>query len=948
MVRVSRAVLLAMVVMAAWAASAFAQPLRPDPRLTPGQLDNGLRYCVFKYPKNANRAAVWLQISAGSMREADDQRGAAHAITHLAFAGSEDFPGQAAVAMLERFGSPTSPDQVSTVTFDQATFQISLPDNSPVSMREALAFFRNVLSGLTLADEDVGRVRDAMVEERSKMLTPSARSGEEMMRRLIPASPLATRPPLPEEAAVQALTPSAVKAFYQAHYRAPAATVIVGGDVDPAAVAGMIKEVLGGLPGGTAPKPVDLAVTPSTTQRAAVIVQSDLPQTTVGFSRVLEPASPLVTVAAQREAWMDMLAAGVFSRRLSEAAKRRELTLTAGGAAVLQASGVRLATVQGTAQAPWNDVLGQVTRVLAQARKFGFSQREVVDARRELVRVLERQARLDDDAPLGMHLSRLNAAIASGAVPMSPTDTLALSRTTLDAITAEELTAYFNAAYDPSHACVFAQVSAGSLTEQGLQEAANAALAADVQAPAEEARVSSLLTKLPEPGLIVEEHADAATGVWSAWLANGVRVHHLQNDSRKDSVYIAISLLGAEILETPSNRGITNAVVATSWAQPATRQYSNAQIRSLLAGRKLSLTGRSGADAAQIRMEAVPEDLDMAFQLAHLLLTQPVVDAPALGTWKSRRLQINQETERNPIQMFERLCADMQYPDDDVRLRSLTNEQIGAIEPPAAQAWANTMIAQWPIEVAVVGDVSQERTKELVARYLGSLPERAKPSPMTWQDKRRRDLPPGPRNATRTVVSSIPQAAVMVAAYGPDKSAVADVRAVTLAAEVLTQRMAKVLQQEKHLVQGARAMLQPGDAMPGFGLLAVRAPCQPAKAPELLASIKEMFEQMAATPATAEEVEAAKKMIISQLEDQSREPKFWLERLETLDYDGLTLEAFGPPAETYGKIEAGEVAAAFGKYYAPDRVISVQVTPVPPPPSQPAQPGARPRLPGAR
>jgi hypothetical protein len=42
-----------------------------------------------------------------------------------------------------------------------------------------------------------------------------------------------------------------------------------------------------------------------------------------------------------------------------------------------------------------------------------------------------------------MHLSRLNAAIASAAVPMSPTDALALSRTALESITAEELTAAY-------------------------------------------------------------------------------------------------------------------------------------------------------------------------------------------------------------------------------------------------------------------------------------------------------------------------------------------------------------------------------------------------------------------------------------------------------------------------------------------------------------------------
>src|SRR5262245_10673438 len=69
-----------------------AEPLPTDPALVTGTAASGLRYMVLRHPNPAGRAGFWLHVDAGSLDEADDERGMAHYLEHMAFNGSQNFP----------------------------------------------------------------------------------------------------------------------------------------------------------------------------------------------------------------------------------------------------------------------------------------------------------------------------------------------------------------------------------------------------------------------------------------------------------------------------------------------------------------------------------------------------------------------------------------------------------------------------------------------------------------------------------------------------------------------------------------------------------------------------------------------------------------------------------------------------------------------------------------
>ena len=62
--------------------------LRWDPAIRTGVLPNGLRYAVQRSSSPKGAISLRLGVGVGSYDEADDERGAAHLIEHLAFDGS--------------------------------------------------------------------------------------------------------------------------------------------------------------------------------------------------------------------------------------------------------------------------------------------------------------------------------------------------------------------------------------------------------------------------------------------------------------------------------------------------------------------------------------------------------------------------------------------------------------------------------------------------------------------------------------------------------------------------------------------------------------------------------------------------------------------------------------------------------------------------------------------
>ena len=113
------------------------------------------------------------------------------------------------------------------------------------------------------------------------------------------------------------------------------------------------------------------------------------------------------------------------------------------------------------------------------------------------------------------------------------------------------------------------------------------------------------------------------------------------------------------------------------------------------------------------------------------------------------------------------------------------------------------------------------------------------------------------------------------------------------------------------------AFSRPGQAYPGFGRVAAQAPTDPARAEALADAIEEMFAAFAAQGPTEAELVVAKQQIANLLDEITTTPGFWIERLATLDYRGLSLDDIARIGADYQRFTAEEVRATFARYHEP-------------------------------
>jgi zinc protease len=104
-----------------------------------GRLPNGIRYYVRENHEPRDRAELRLVVNAGSVLEADDQRGMAHLVEHMAFNGTRNFAKQEIRDYLERVGMRFGADVNAYTGFDETVFSLTLPTDSAGVLDTGLA-----------------------------------------------------------------------------------------------------------------------------------------------------------------------------------------------------------------------------------------------------------------------------------------------------------------------------------------------------------------------------------------------------------------------------------------------------------------------------------------------------------------------------------------------------------------------------------------------------------------------------------------------------------------------------------------------------------------------------------------------------------------------------------------------------------------------------------------
>ncbi|MCC6738634.1 MAG: insulinase family protein [Planctomycetia bacterium] len=936
-------------ILALTAAVALAEdaPLPTDPAVVSGQLDNGLRYLVRKHAVPPGRATVWLHIHSGSLNETDPQRGIAHYLEHMAFNGSENFKPGSLIPFFESLGMQFGRDQNAFTNMEQTTYQLSLPKTDAETLGKGFLYFADVLFRLSLTPEEIESERQIILEERRRGLSARQRTGDYVMERIAPGSLFGQRDTIGTEETVKTVKRPDFLDYYGTWYTASNATLMVVADAEPAEVVKAIRERFGAAP--KKDRPAGRSPGVKATEKSFGIVATDAELTADQVQIVrLEPARPPTLTEGQlRDDLVLRLGVSALNRRLERKVEAGGTSYQSGRvSAGNEGSLLYSAELTGRAVAgKWKAALAELALELQRARAFGFTDRELEAVRAQILSGAERAVETEATQPAGTLVRAMNSAVSAGEPVVSAAQALELLRKLLPSIRGEEVTKRFAREFDFQAAAFVAVLPAGAgvPTEAQLVEAGTAALAVKPEKEAETAGATELMKEVPKAGEVKEVEDHAASKVVSAWLSNGVRLRYRFMDERKNDATVTITLPGGELLESAETRGLTQAAMV-AWSHPATKGLTSAEIRDLMTGKKVNVNsgaggggrgGRGGRGAGagsapgtiSLTVSGSPDDLETGLQLAHLLLTQPRVEAAGFEQFRETMRQIFAETEKSPTQLGARLAGALPFPEDEPRTRPLAAADLDRITLAAAQAWLERLVKESPVEVSIVGDVPKDRALELAARYLGSIPSRERIAPTSLASVRTIKRPAGPRRIDREIDTPTPQAFVFSGFYGANQADAADARCLSLASRILSTRLMAQVREKEQLVYSIGASSRAAFVYPGFGVFSASAPTEPAKAARLVESLAAVYAEFAKSGPTAEEMETALKQVATAYAEQVKDPSYWTARLQALTWQGLSLDDVVNEPAAVAALTAKQVQEAFAKYGDPKNAIVVVVKP---------------------
>jgi predicted Zn-dependent peptidase len=459
-----------------------------------------------------------------------------------------------------------------------------------------------------------------------------------------------------------------------------------------------------------------------------------------------------------------------------------------------------------------------------------------------------------------------------------------------------------------------------------------------------------VMDRLPPLGKLEEWSEFKDLALWSGWLENGVRVRSrfMYVDGQKAQVHI--SLHGGALREDPSARGLTQAAIASCLTHWNTRTHPHARFKEMLKGRQVGIMAFSRGDAVTIVLNGTPLELEAGLQVAHLLLTQPVVDPVALEQWKAQELR-RMERERSSTQRyFDQLVVDALFPKDEIRPRALTREEVLAITPDKVQAWVDKLVRHSPIEACVVGQMHMIDARDAMARYLGSLPPRERITPDTLAPLRVLPGPSEPIRVELAMESSVPRAVVGLGHFAPDGVELERVRILSVATRILTNRLRALRKEDASLQsRGAAAQLNPGGIFPGYGLLLSVMTVPGEQTDAALARLRAAMDDLAAQGPTPGELEEARKTLADDWLKGITDAGVWAQVLESATATGIDIPQWALWYQQVQKVTAEQVREELAKVLqTPSVTVVAKPLPkvpntggqVPNTPSEPAQGGA--------
>ncbi|MDX7986196.1 insulinase family protein [Xenorhabdus sp. 12] len=205
-----------------------AETLQPDPAWQQGKLDNGFSWEILQTPQRPNdRIQLRLLVKTGSLSEKKQQQGYTYLIPKIVLSSSKDLSSQKLENLWRNVIDTKNPFPPAIVSYDFTLYSLSLPNNRPELLQDALIWLSDIAGGAVFTQETLAQ---AMKDNGNLVTTFPSDTQDPVWRMRLQGSTLIGHDPgRPLSMPVDV---KKVADFYQQWYTPDAMTLYIAGNVD--------------------------------------------------------------------------------------------------------------------------------------------------------------------------------------------------------------------------------------------------------------------------------------------------------------------------------------------------------------------------------------------------------------------------------------------------------------------------------------------------------------------------------------------------------------------------------------------------------------------------------------------------------------------------------------------------------------------------------------------
>ena len=652
-----------LLLIAAMSLSAQGAPekLPMDAAVRYGKLDNGLTYYIRHNEQPKQRAEFHIAQSVGAILEEDHQNGLAHFLEHMAFNGTQHFPGKGIINYFESVGVNFGGNINAYTAIDETVYRLSdVPTYREGIVDSALLVMHDWSCGLLLLPEEIDAERGVILEEWRTRRNASWRIWSQMQQKMYPGTQYAKRDVIGDTAVINNFEYQALRDYYHKWYGPDNQAIIVVGDINVDTIEAKIKALWADVPRrenyGERPiytvnhndKPLVALVTDPEAQGSQIMLQYKFDQL------------PEIMQSTAQEYMLHMvrsLICSMINNRFSDLALDPNASFTGAGCYYreivkkMDAFMAVIAPKEGRETDAFNDLIFQLEKM----HRYGFTNAELERAKDD---ELSRYEKAYNERNTNKNITLARECIRhfeKGESMPGIEWEYGFVKTMLPQLTVEAINRIASSLIHPNPT-----VAISGPEKEGVnlpsQETVLAALVAQgelaIEAPKEEIIDTQLVKKAPRKGSIkaIVENAEYGTTEWT--LSNGIKVVIKPTDFKADEILMqAFSKGGLTQVETGD---LPSAYLATAViGMSGIGTFTNPQLEKALAGKTVSVAPDIAEHTDQMKGSSAVKDFETLMQLTYLYFTAPRRDEEAYQTLMTILRSQLANRDKNPKVIFQ-------------------------------------------------------------------------------------------------------------------------------------------------------------------------------------------------------------------------------------------------------------------------------------------------------